>query len=219
MADHVTPPAEWALPEQFAASERVLRAHDPALRLRRSVDHAGFFVLERLTTNTKPVDTSAAGLTDVKMATRDGYLVVSVVHPQFVHHPDRLLDRLLANGNDLWTQGTGHIGSAADRYIRELATEQDEAKAHRKRHRRQEAEGFYAESFDVLDRLGDKHSHAERTRINNAGATGPLKVTDRRRVRLDSEETTSAEVISAKEMSDADQTRTPHDRQSGELHG
>jgi hypothetical protein len=217
MSDHVKPPAEWALPDEFAASERVLRAYDPALRLRRSVDHAGFFVLERLTTHTKPVDTSAAGLTDLKMATRDGYLHVAHVHPFFVHHPDKLLERLLSNDNDLWTQGTGHIGSAADRYIRELATEQDDARVNRRRHRRQESEGFYAESFDVLDRLGDRHSHAERTRLNNAGAE-TVTVTDRRRVRLDAEETTSAEVISAGESSDVTTLGTPHDCESGELH-
>jgi hypothetical protein len=192
-------------------------ADDPALRLRRSVDHAGFFVLERLTTNTKPVDTSASGLTDVKMATRDGYLHVAHVHPFFVHHPDKLLERLLENDNDLWRQGTGHIGSAADRYVRELATEQDEAKAHRKRHRRQESEGFYAESFDVLDRLGDRHSHAERTRINNAGPV-PLKVTDRRRVTLDSLDSTSAEVISAKEISDEHTPHSTSGREGGQLH-
>jgi hypothetical protein len=217
MADHVKPPAEWALPDQFVKTERVLQAYDSALRLRRSIDHAGFFVLERLTANTKPVDTTAAGLTDLKMATRDGYLHVAHVHPFFVHHPDTLLERLLSNDNDLWTQGTGHIGSAADRYVRELATEQDDARANRKRHRRQEMEGFYAESFDVLDRLGDTRSHAERTRLNNAGAE-TVRVTDRRRITLEGLEGTSAGVIPAKEMSDADQTRTTHDCESGELH-
>jgi hypothetical protein len=219
MADHVKPPTEWALPDRFAATERVLRAYDPALRLRRSIDHAGFFVLERLTANTKPVDTSAAGLTDTKMTSRDGYLHVAHVHPFFVHHPDKLLERLLANGNDMWKSGTGHLGSAADQYIREMKTEQDEAKANRRRHRLQEFEGFYAESYDVLDRLGDSKSHAERTRINNAGAPEPLKVTDRRRVRLEDLEGTSAGETPAKESSDVYPPGTPDRREDGGVHG
>lgn len=219
MADHVKPPAEWALPDQFAKTERVLQAYDPALRLRRSIDHAGYFVLERLTANTKPVDTSARGLTDLKMATRDGYLHVAHVHPFFVHHPDKFLERLLSNDNDLWKQGTGHIGSAADRYIGELRTEQDDARANRRRHRRQEWEAFYAEGYDTLDRLGDKHSHAERTRINNAGAE-TVKVTDRRRVTLeDLEPTTSAGVTPAQESSDVYPPGTPDRREDGGLHG
>jgi hypothetical protein len=217
MADHVKPPAEWALPDQFAATEKVLRAYDSALRLRRSIDHAGFFVLERLTMNTKPVDTSIAGLTDLKMTTRDGYLHVATVHPFFVHHPDQMLERLLANGNDMWKSGTGHVGSAADRYIRDLATEQDNAKAARKEKRISEFGDYYAESFDVLDRLGDRTSHAERTRINNAG-TEPVKVTDRRRITPEDLTLPSAEVISAGERSDEHTPRTPHDRESGQLH-
>jgi hypothetical protein len=220
MADHVKPPAEWALPDQFVKTERVLQAYDAALRLRRSIDHAGYFVLERLTINTKPVDTSAAGLTDLKMSTRDGYQHVAHVHPFFVHHPDKLLDRLLDNDNDLWKLGTGHVGSAADRYVSELRTEQDDARANRRRHRRQEWEGFYAEGFDTLDRIGDTKSHAERTRINNAGGAEPLKVTDRRRVKLeDLEPTTSAGVTPAQESSDVHPPESSRHRESGELHG
>lgn len=163
------------LEPQHAHIARRLEAYDPALRLRKSASPErraiGLgHILERRTVNTKPPD--AAGDPDVQLATRDGYVIVSPVHVSYLMREEAIVEQL--HDGDMARQTTG------ERY-QAIVNAADEAKAKRRAARRDDFRGFYAEAFDVLDRVGDTKGHFEKTRLNNAGVE-PFTVNDRRRV-------------------------------------
>ncbi len=216
--DYVPIERMLALPRHLAAAEDVVRAYDPALRLRQSVKRElrrqGLgFVLERKTRYTKPVDTEVD--LDVRIASRDGYLLLTPVHISLLIRPQALVERL--RESDQLAKQT------ADSFFQGLLAEQHEAKTQRQKFRHDELKGFYRESFDLLDRSGDKHSHAERMRINNAGGAERFNVIDRRAVRLEDVANslipkTSAGEIPAKESSDVHPPGTTVSAESGQLH-
>lgn len=208
------------LPRHFERAQQIVRAFDPALRLRQSTSRelrrkGCGFILERKTRYTKPPDTEKDR--DVQIATRDGYLIIGPVHISLLIRPEAIIERL-KDGGDLNDRTAGQ-------QFQQIIAAQDDELAQKRKFRRDELKGFYAESFDVLDRVGDNKSHAERMRINNAGVSPtPLKVTDRRAVRPEDvadslqPRSTSAGESPAKESSDVHTPGTTGSAESGQLH-
>jgi hypothetical protein len=208
------------LPRHFERAQQIVRAFDPALRLRQSVSRERRrqgcgFILERKTRYTKPPDSEKDR--DTQIATRDGYLIIGPVHISHLIRPESIIERL-KEGGDL------NDRTAAQQFTQIIAA-QDADLAAKRKFRRDELKGFYAESFDVLDRVGDNKSHAERMRINNAGVdAAPLKVTDRRAIRPEDvadslqPRSTSAGESPAKESSDVHTPSTASPRENSELH-
>jgi hypothetical protein len=199
------------LEPQHAHIARRLAVFDPELRLRKSAvperRSQGFgWILERKTRYTKPPD--SAFDEDVQIATRDGYLIVSPVHVSYLMREEAIVEAL--------TPGDLAHQTAGQRFT-DIVNEQDAEKALRKKARYQDNKAFYAESFDVLDRLGDRHS-TERTRLNNAGLE-PFTVTDRRRFTDEGLALgTSAGEIPAQEISDAHPPPGTSRPEDGQLH-
>ena len=161
--------------------EDQIRAVDPALRLRKSIDHPGFCVLERRRVHGPPSTLDpTAHLTDAKVAARDGYVHVSHVHPVYLGAPDRILEGLRAHGNDLGAAGN-NAAQWWDRFVRVDRDERAARSAAREIEMRLRARA----AFPLMDRVGNAEGHNERTRMNNAGGDVRFNITDRRRVHRD----------------------------------
>lgn len=181
------------LESQHAHIAARLALYDPDLRLRKSA--AAFrrregcgWILERKSREQRPAQ---ANDPDYKIAARDGYVIISPVHISLLMRPEAIVERLYEG--DMARQTTGERMQA-------ITNAQHDAKQARKKSRLQDFRSFYAESYDFLERVGDKHSHAERTRINNAGVES-FTVNDRRRVKLDDIEPSAAGESPAQESS------------------
>jgi hypothetical protein len=225
MSFHVLPSSELLLPESYAGVQVSLRAFDAELRLRRSVELEGCYVLERRASWTRPphVDRKHDELgnqvpDDLLVSTRDGYHFIAHVSQWFMERPDKIVEELRANDNDLHAPGNN-----AEQAFQKMVSDRAAAHAKKRAFRLDEWGGFYRETFDILDRIGDTGSHAERMRINNAGGIERYNVTDHRRIKpedvgLDLNARTSAGESPAQEISDVHPPGTPPHRQDGELH-
>ncbi len=218
--DYVPIEPALALPRHLAAAEAEVRQYDPALRLRQSLNRelrrlGHGYILERKTRYTKPVDSEVDR--DVAIASRDGYHVISPVHISLLMRPEALVERL--------RQGDGLATRTADSFFQQLVSEQSAENTARRDARRDDFAAYYRESYDLLDRTGDKHSHAERMRLNNSGGEERFNVTDRRVVRPEDvadslrPQSTSAGESPAKELSDVYPPRTPVRATERQLHG
>lgn len=151
--------------------------YDPDLRLRKSASPErralGLgHILERKSREQRPATVNDP---DYRIAARDGYVIISPVHVSYLMRTESIVEALIEG--DMARQTTGER-------FQKLVNGQHDAKARRKADRYRDFHDFYAESFDILDRVGDAKSHAERTRLSNAGVE-PFTVNDRRRVSLD----------------------------------
>lgn len=160
------------LPEPFEHVQAYLHQHDPDLRLRRSVERAEMFVLERRCRRAPAVNTGMPGHTDMHVQARDGYIHVSSVHVEWLHHAWNIVIALREEGFDTWASGGGE--AIAD----ELDYEEAWQAETRRRRRHEEGVAFYREAFDILSRCGNVTGrHKDRsdvTRWNNPGpATRP----------------------------------------------
>ena len=160
LSPHVPVDPELRIPRHYAYVEDYLRAHDDALRLRRSLDVPGFYLIERRLSRSKVVHTSC--YTDAMIAARDGYIVVTHVHPWYLDRPARIVAKLRGDDNDLWAAG------GAQAVDQKLRTAENEARSYRRFKRRQWTRDVASEAFDTLDRVGGRGG-TERVRINNAG--------------------------------------------------
>lgn len=161
------------LEPQHAHIARRLAAYDPELRLRRSAAperrQVGLgHILERRSREKRPAQ---ANDPDYRIAARDGFVIISPVHVSYLMREEAIVEAL--HEGDMARQTTGER-------FQTIVNAQHDAKQARKKARKADFRAFYAESFDVLERLGDTSSHAERTRINNAGVES-FTVNDRRR--------------------------------------
>lgn len=137
-----------ALPEAFAHVQDYLHLFDPDLRLRASVERDGWFVLERRCRRAPAVNTGMRTYTDIHVQARDGYIHVSLVHVEWLHHPWNIIIALREEGFDTWASSAEEVADELDyeeRFIRET----------RRRRRRDDGRAYYRELFDVLGRLGN----------------------------------------------------------------
>lgn len=150
------------LPDAFAHVQEYLHHADPDLRLRRSLERPDLFVLERRCRRAPAVNTGMRAYSDMHVQARDGYIHVSAVHVEWLHHPWNIVIALREEGVDTWAAG-GH-----DEIDDELRYEEQWAKETRRRRRQDDGRAHYREAFDVLSRLGNRDG-TERTRFSNPG--------------------------------------------------
>jgi hypothetical protein len=162
VSEHVPVDPAYRLEPGFRYVEDYIRVADPLLRLRKSSDRPGFYVLERRCRRSKPVHTSRR-MTDRHIQARDGYVHVSTVHRRYLDAPLKIVAALHEDGADLH-----RVGGAA-RFDDALRRQDADARAQRKEKRRQHFADIAAEAFDIQDRVGGVGG-TERTRINNPGA-------------------------------------------------
>lgn len=158
---------ELALPEELAHVQAYLHEHDPDLRLRRSVERPDWFVLERRCRRAPAINTAMQVRSDMHVQARDGYIHVSLAHPEWLRHPWNIVIHLREQGVDLWAAG------GADQVADEIDYEEAWARETRKRRRREDSRAYYREAYDVLSRLGNltgrDRVRSEVTRFNNPG--------------------------------------------------
>jgi hypothetical protein len=161
-------PKHLELPRAYRAVNDYLQAHDPDLRLRRSVERDGWFVLERRCRRQSSVNTAMAERTDIHVQARDGYVHVALTHPEFLNKPWNIVRKLRDEGADLWAEG------GAAQFADDLEYEERLVKECRKRRRQEDGRDFYREQFDILGRMGNPEGRNERTRFSNPGLPAGL---------------------------------------------
>lgn len=141
--------------------EDILRTFDPDLRLRKSVDRPLFYALERKCRRRPAVNAGLGDHSDLHVQARDGYIHVSLVHPNWITRPANIITALKEEGEDLFSKG-GH--QVAD----ELEYEERWVKESRRRRRFGLLRDIATDAYDPLSRMGNADG-TERTRISNAG--------------------------------------------------
>lgn len=159
---HIPLPEPLQLPPQFADAQRFLERHDQMLRLRRSAETSRFYVLERRCRRQTINHLGSRDLSDAHVQARDGYIHVSLVHPQLLSRPWVIVERLQVEGVDLFAV-------TAERFSSDAEYEEAWMRETRRRRRVQLYRDIAKESFDILARLGDGKARLNRTRFNNPG--------------------------------------------------
>lgn len=162
MSEHVPVDPALRLEPGFRYVEDYLRVADPQLRLRKSSDRPGFYVLERRCRRSKPIHTTRQ-MTDRYIQARDGYVHVSTVHRRYLDYPLQIVAALQEDGGDL------HRAGGYQRFDDELRRADEEARTRRRQKRHEMFRDIAAESFDIQDRIGGVGG-TERMRISNPGA-------------------------------------------------
>jgi hypothetical protein len=165
---HATLPVHLRVAPQFDGAVTLLRHVDPDLRVRKSAEHVGLYVLERRCRRAPAVNTGMRDLSDMHVQARDGYIHVSTVHPNWLTRPWNIVRVLKQEGADLWAEG------GFDRLCSEEEYEERWAKETRRRRRQGLYRDIAKEAYDVLSRM---NHDGERSRINNVG-TRPLSHAD-----------------------------------------
>jgi hypothetical protein len=135
---------------------------DPALRVRRSVEWRGYYVIERRCRRAPAVNTGMGDGSDMHVQARDGYIHVATAHANWIRHYPNIMRELKHAGGDLWAAG------GSERFANEVEYEEAWAKETRKRRRLGLYRAIAGEGFDILNRM---NSGGERSRISNAGTT------------------------------------------------
>lgn len=160
MSPHVPIPSHLRVEPQFEAAIGYLRLVDADLRLRKSAERPGLYVLERRCRRAPAANTGMRDLSDMHVQARDGYIHVSTVHPAFLIKPWNMIRALKEEGADLWAQG------GAQRYSSEQEYEEDWTRITRRRRRQGLYRDIAREGYDILSRL---NINGERSRISNIG--------------------------------------------------
>jgi len=160
---HVPLPVHLRLEPWCHHVQDYVMRHDPDLRIRQSIEHPGFYVLERRCRRSPASEAGLGNHTDAHVQKRDGYIHVSLVHWQWLTRPWNIVRALQEEGQDLFAKG-GH------QFADELEYEEAWAKETRRRRRLGLYRDIAADAYPVLNRLGNKDG-TERTRIS---APGPV---------------------------------------------
>lgn len=159
MRDHVPVDPELALPPAYAHVEDFLARHDAELRIRRSIERPGLFVLERRVRHRPAANLGMEPRTDLHIQARDGYLHISTVHSSWLEKPWNIVRALSEHGVDLWDAG-------AEKVADELDYEERWLKESRRWRRKRLFQDICRESYQVMRRVG---AWGERDRISNVG--------------------------------------------------
>jgi len=170
---HVPLPRALRVPALYGYAPGYLELHDPDLRLRKSIDRPGTFVLERRVRRAPAIRIGLPNGSDIHVQARDGYLHVGRVHVSWLLRPWNIIRALKQQGGDLWAEGGAKKFDDADQY------EQAWLKENRRRHTRENFRALAREMFDDMDRQGSPEGRTERTRISNVGL--PPRVTRQQR--------------------------------------
>ncbi|MCC6989949.1 MAG: hypothetical protein IT181_13170 [Acidobacteria bacterium] len=159
---HVALPSELGLPPHLEDAQRFLERWDPLLRLRRSAETGRFYVLERRCRRQTINHLGSRTLSDAHVQARDGYIHVSLVHPQLALRPWVIVERLQTEGIDLFASSAAQVSS-------DLEYEEAWMRETRRRRRLQLYRDVSSEAFDTLARLGEGPGRVNRTRFSNPG--------------------------------------------------
>lgn len=157
-APHVPVPAHLRLEPGFDVVHGYLAGMDPDLRIRKSAERAGVYILERRCRRAPAVNTGMRDLSDMHVQARDGYIHVASVHVNWLFHPWNIVRALKEEGVDLWA------GRGATVVANELDYEERWFKETRKRRRLGLYRDIAKDGYDTLARMA-----GDRSRINNAG--------------------------------------------------
>jgi hypothetical protein len=139
-----------------------LNRHDPQLRLRRSVETTRAYVLERRCRRRPAVNAGMFERSDLHVQARDGYIHISLVHPNFLTRPWNIIRELKEGGADTWAEG------GAMKFLDEIEYEEHWMQESRKRRRLGLLRDIAVDAFDPLSRMGNADG-TDRTRISNVG--------------------------------------------------
>lgn len=163
---HVPLPEGLALEPEFAHVPGYLAQVDPELRLRKSAERPGIYILERRCRRRPATNTGMRDRSDMHVQARDGYIHVASVHPNWLNKPWNIVRALRDEGADLFARGAHAIADE----------EQYEAEWARQTRRRRRL-GLYrdiaADGYDTLARMGNRDG-TERTRVRALG--GPTRL-------------------------------------------
>lgn len=157
---HVPVPRHLRLEPPYEAVHGYLRLIDPDLRIRKSAERAGLYVLERRCRRAPAVNVGMRDLSDMHVQARDGYIHVATTNAAWLLKPWNMVRALKEEGVDLWAVG------GAQTCASELEYEEQWAKVTRRRRRRGLYRDIASEGYDILSRL---NIHGERSRISNVG--------------------------------------------------
>lgn len=161
MSDHVPVRPHLRLPLSYRHVEGILQSFDPDLRLRMSAERPLYACLERRCRRRAAVNAGHGDHSDLHVQQRDGYIHVSLVHPNWLTRPANIVNALLTEGDDLFAKGGNRLAD-------ELEYEERWADESRKRRRFGLMRDVAVDAFDPLSRMGNRDG-TERTRINNVG--------------------------------------------------
>lgn len=150
------------LPRRWRHVQDYLAGHDPDLRLRRSVERPGWFVLERRCRRRPAPNSAMRDLSDIHVQARDGYIHIAITHPEYLNKPWNIIAQLRTEGVDLWAY------KSHDAFADELEYEEHFVRETRRRRRQEDGVAYYREMFDILGRLGNNDG-TEVSRFNNPG--------------------------------------------------
>ena len=163
MTDHVRVRSSLRLEPEFRHVEGILQTCDPDLRLRKSVERSGFYVLERKCRRRPAVNAGLGDHSDLHVQSRDGYIHVSLVHWQWLTRPENILTALKEEGEDLFAKGGNQVAD-------ELEYEEAWTKESRRRRRLGLLRDIAVDAFDPLSRIGNGDG-TDVTRFSNPGTT------------------------------------------------
>lgn len=159
---HVPVARALRLPRAFAHVAGYLAIVDADLRIRRSVEKRGMYVIERRCRRRSAIHTGLRDGSDIHVQRRDGYIHVATVHPSYLLRPWNIVRELLTQGEDVWMRG------GANRVEDELEYEEGWRRETNKRRRRERFRSAAREMWHLLNRHGNGDG-TEVTRFNNPG--------------------------------------------------
>jgi hypothetical protein len=160
MFGHVPVPAHLRLEPTFEAVHGYLRLVDADLRIRKSVEWPGLYVLERRCRRAPAINTGMRDQSDMHIQARDGYIHVATTHAGWLVKPWNMVRALKEEGVDLWAAG------GAELCANELEYEEEWGKVTRRRRRQGLYRDIASEGYDLLSRM---NINGERSRISNIG--------------------------------------------------
>lgn len=170
MTAHIPLPPTLRLEPAFRHVQEFLNRHDPGLRLRKSAERAGVYILERRCRRRPATNAGMFDTSDMHVQARDGYIHVASVHWQWLTRPWNIVRALKDEGADLWARGGRRLHD-------ELTYEEDWVKETRHRRRFGLLRDIAVDAFDPLSRMGNKDG-TERTRISAPGWPSQLEASD-----------------------------------------
>src|SRR4051812_27005030 len=161
---HAPVPRSLRLPPELEDVYGYLALIDPDLRIRKSIEREGCYVIERRCRRAPAVNTGMRILSDMHVQARDGYIHVASVHPNWLTKPWNMTRALKEEGADLWAQG------GALKFCGEQEYEEAWAKETRRRRRKGLYRDIAMDNYDVMRRMNIEGS---RMRISNPGLPKP----------------------------------------------
>jgi hypothetical protein len=163
---HVELPRALRLPPMFQTVPGYLALHDPDLRVRRSVERPGVYVIERRCRRAPAIHCGQRNGSDLHIQARDGYIHVASTNAAWLLRPWNIVRALRAAGADLWEKG-------ADQTEDDLEYQEKWQKESARRRRRGLFRGLGRELYDALDRHGNADG-SERMRLSSPA--GPRRL-------------------------------------------